>query len=114
MKPNEREAGEAELVFEYALDAAPETVWKALACEELRNRWLPAGDLAEKEPVVEDPGRRISFTMRESEPPHLESVVTFDLQPSQDGCTRLRIVHSIAAGMPVAANGNRPPALMAA
>lgn len=118
MKLTERQDGDAELVFEYELDAAPETVWKALVTKEFRDRWLPADDLADKEPTAIEPGRQISFAMRESRPPHVESVVTFDLQPSGDGGTRLRIVHSLAArgskGMLMAANGNRPLALMAA
>lgn len=118
MKPTERDEGEAELVSEYVLDAAPETVWKALMTSALRDRWLPAADLADRHPTAVEPGRRISFAMRESEPPYVESVVTFDLQPCESGGTRFRIVHSVATPgsgrVLMAANGNRRPARMAA
>ena len=112
--------GEAEdLVLEYELDAPPEKVWRAVSIAAFRERWLPKGDLAEDEPVSSAPGKEIRYRMRDSEPPFLESLVTFQVDPSVDGGTTLRIIHRLADARlarqpPRAANGNRPPLMRAA
>ena len=112
--------GEAEdLVLEYELDAPPEKVWRAVSIAAFREQWLPKGDLAEAEPVSSAPGKEIRYRMRDSEPPFLESLVTFQLDPKVDGGTRLRIIHRLADARlarqpPRAANGNRPPLMRAA
>ena len=116
------EAGERpeELVFEYELDAPPEKVWRAISRDELREKWLPKGDLAEDEPLSSTPGEEVRYRMREAEPPFLESIVTFQVEPAAGGGTRLRIIHGLAdAGLvrrrpPRAANSNRACLMRAA
>ena len=112
--------GEAkDLVLEYELDAPPEKVWRAVSIAAFRERWLPKGDLVDAEPVSSAPGKEIRYRMRDSEPPFLESLVTFQVDPSVDGGTTLRIIHRLvdarlARQPPRAANGNRPPLMRAA
>lgn len=72
-----------ELVQEYALDASPEKVWRALSIPELRAQWLPGTEHAEP----------LSLRLREAEPPFLESTVDLQISPGADGGTLLRIVH---------------------
>ena len=85
----------ADLVLEYKLDAAPEKVWRAISIPEYREKWLPSGSLTDAEPVSSTPGEEIRYGMREAEPPFLDSVVTFQLSPTDSGGTRLRIVHGL-------------------
>ena len=118
-KDLEAEGQAKELVLEYELDAPPEKVWRAVSIAAFRERWLPKGDLAEAEPVSSAPGKEIRYRMRDSEPPFLESLVTFQVDPSVDGGTTLRIIHRLADARlarqpPRAANGNRPPLMRAA
>jgi len=103
-----------QLVFEYQLDAPPEKVWRALSIPAFRERWLPA----QVEAFSSVPGEELRYRLREEEPPFLESVVTFQLAPSEGG-TELRIIHSLTdvrlAGQPPApANSNQPLMLRAA
>ncbi len=79
-----------QLVFEYQLDAPPEKVWRALSSPAFRERWLPA----QVEALSSVPGEEMRYRLREEEPPFLESVVTFQLAPSEGG-TELRIIHSL-------------------
>ncbi len=115
-RPEDPEADR--LVFEYDLDAEPEKVWRAISVREYRERWLPQHNLADQEALSLDPGREIRYRMRDSEPPYLESVVTFQLFPTPSGGTSLRIIHELADGrfarMLRAANGNSPPLMRAA
>ena len=108
-----------DLVLEYELDAPPEKVWRAISIDALRERWLPKGDLADAEPVSSAPGKEVRYRMRDNEPPFLESIVTFQLDPRLDGGTTLRIIHRLVdarlARLPSrAANGNRAPLMRAA
>ena len=103
----------------YDLDAPPSKVWRAIRTPELRDAWLPAGDLADPEPVSETVGQEVRYRMRESAPPHLESAVTFGIEPNGNGGTVLRVVHELAepeggrvTGAP--ANSNDPPRMLAA
>jgi len=96
-----------DLVFEYDVDASPETVKRALTIAEFRERWLPGAQLA---PASD--GEAIRCTLREDEPPFLESVVSFEVWPRAGGA-RIRIVHRVAKA-PQAANRNRPPLMRAA
>lgn len=102
------------LVLEFELDAPRERVWRALSIPEFRERWLP--DLADADPVSATPEDEISYRMREREPPFLESLVAFRLQPGEDGGTILTIVHAPVEteGVPPAANGNEPEVMRAA
>lgn len=79
------------LVQEYALDAAPEKVWRALSIPELRAHWLPGTEHAE--PLQQVPQQALSLRLREAEPPFLESRVDLQISPRADGGTLLRIVH---------------------
>ncbi|MHC5231108.1 SRPBCC family protein [Brucella sp. LJL56] len=105
--------------LEYALDAAPQKVWRAISIPEFRENWLPSEALADPEPASCKPGEEISYRMRESEPPFLESMVTFRIVPGISGGTCLRVIHElndtrlkrVAA---VAANSNRAPMMLAA
>lgn len=109
-----------DLVLEYELDAPPEKVWRAISTASFREKWLPKGDLAEGEPVSSAPGEEIRYRMREDEPPFLESVVTFQIEPAAGGGTRLRIIHVLADARlvrrqpPRAANSNRACLMRAA
>lgn len=106
----------AELVFEYALDAPPGQVWRAISIPEFREQWLPAGDLAQAEPVSSVREEEIRYRLRDVEPPHLQSVVTFQVRPDQAGGTVLRIIHALAdARLPArpAANDSGPYMLAA-
>ncbi|RYE84559.1 MAG: polyketide cyclase [Hyphomicrobiales bacterium] len=103
-----------QLVFEYQLDAPPEKVWRALSIPAFRERWLPAA----VEALSAVPGEEVCYRLREEEPPFLESVVTFQLAPSEGG-TELRIIHSLTDGRlaeqrPAPANSNQPLMLRAA
>jgi len=98
------------LEFEADLDASPKTVWRAVTDPALRERWLPGHVLADPEPVGETPGSRVSYRMRDDEPPHFESVATFEIMPNGNGGTRLSIRHRLtdvrARRAPEPANGN--------
>jgi uncharacterized protein YndB with AHSA1/START domain len=98
------------LVFDYELDAPPEKVWRALSIAEFREKWLPKAALADAGPVRSVPGEEIGYRMRDDEPPFLHSIVTFQLRPSADGGTRLKIIHrldrSAQLELPRAANNN--------
>lgn len=102
-----------QLVFEYQLDAPPEKVWRALSIPAFRERWLPA----KVEALSSVPGEEMRYRLREEEPPFLESVVTFQLAPSEGG-TELRIIHSLIdarlIATPAPANSNQPLMLRAA
>lgn len=101
----------------HEFDAPPERVWRAVTVPQLRERWLPEAALASPEPVSATPGRDVSYRMREPEPPFLESVVTFRLEPNEAGGTRLLIHHEIAdarLAVPRPANGNAGPLMRAA
>lgn len=116
----EAEQDAQDLVLEYELDAPPEKVWRAISTDELREQWLPKGDLAEAEPVSSTPGEEVRYRMREDEPPYLESIVTFQIEPVPGGGTRLRIIHGLADARlllrqpPRAANSNRACLMRAA
>lgn len=101
-----------DLVLEFELDAPPEKVWRAISIPAVRRKWLPNGELAEAEPVSSKAGKEIRYRMRDSEPPFLESVVTFQIIPNAVGGARLRIVHALIDArlerrLPRAANNNR-------
>lgn len=96
------------LVFAFQLDAPPEKVWRALSIPEFRERWLPA-DVAE---LTSRPGEEVCYRLTETDPPFLDSVVTFQLTPKAGG-TELLVIHRLrdaaASGQrPSAANGNQP------
>ncbi|MDQ8728891.1 SRPBCC domain-containing protein [Bradyrhizobium sp. LHD-71] len=105
-----------DLVLEYELDAPPEKVWRAISIPAFRDKWLPTEALASAEPVALAPGEEIRYSIREDEPPFLESVVTFQVKPNAEGGTHLRIIHRLmgARRVPQAANSNWPCLMRAA
>lgn len=119
MSDTEPEKQTADLVFEYELDAPPEKVWRAISVPGFRNKWLPKVDLADADPVSTAAGEEIRYTMRDGEPPFLESVVTFQVRPGTDGGSILRVVHGLTDSRLVprkvpAANNNGPLMMLAA
>ncbi len=97
--------------MKFVFDAPPEKVWRAVSIAQYRERWLPGADLVKDEPVSVDEGRAVSYHMRDSAPPHEESVVTFCLEADGSGGTRLEIEQRILA---TPANSNDAPVMMAA
>lgn len=117
--PEEETGHPASLELDYTLDAPIDTVWRAISDPDTRDRWLPAGDLADPEPIHAVPGEEVRYRMRDAEPPHLESIVTFRIAPGLAGGTRLTIVHDLtdvrlSARRLVAANTDRGPVMLAA
>lgn len=94
MNPADPTRQDTALVLDYELDAPPEKVWRAISIPALREQWLPDGALADAEPLATTPGVEVRYRMRETLPPCLASVVTFQLSPTADGGTRLTIVHT--------------------
>lgn len=89
--------------IDYRFDAAPEKVWRAISIADYRERWLPRADLAEPDPVAVIEGSAVSYKMRDSLPPHEESVVTFSISSDGNGGTRLAISQELLT--PANANG---------
>lgn len=119
MSDTEIEQQAADLVFEYALDAPPETVWRAISIPGFRDKWLPRGDLTDADPISSAPGEEIRYAIRDGEPPFLESVVTFQVRPGADGGSVLKIVHGLTDARLVprkvpAANNDGPRMMLAA
>ena len=109
-------AVEAPLAFECELADPPEKVWRALAEPELLAAWMMPNDIEpqagkrfafagpdapiECEVLEADPGRLLRYSWRErpgaenaGQLPAFDSVVTFTLDRTVSGGTRLRIVH---------------------
>ncbi|WP_139973450.1 hypothetical protein [Ochrobactrum sp. CGA5] len=119
MTDQREEPREKGIELEYELDAAPQKVWRAISIPEFRENWLPSEALADQEPASCKPGEEISYRMRESEPPFLESMVTFRIVPGDSGGTFLRIIHELndvrlKRTVAAAANSNRVPMMRAA
>lgn len=117
--PGDETERRATLTFDYDLDASVDAAWQAIRSPELREKWLPAKDLADPEPIHTVPGQEVRYRMREAEPPHLESIVTFRIAPGLAGGTRLTIIHDLtdarlSAHRLVPANTDRGPVMMAA
>lgn len=88
------------VVAECELPEAPEKVWKALTVPDLLAAWLPAA-LDCKVLAAERP-HRLCYQWREdaaqspatrADTPKLDSTVTFELTPTENGGTHLRVVH---------------------
>ncbi|MCX5514331.1 ATPase [Kaistia algarum] len=108
----------ASLHLECDLDAPIEKVWRALSEPALLAQWLLPNDIAPEtgahftragaadqggtidcEILESDPPRHLRFSWRASETradgtqDTLDTVVTFELEPTADGRTHLRLVH---------------------
>ena len=118
MSGEDSEAAADPLVFAFQFDEPPEKLWRALSTPGLRERWLPDAELADPEPSVVEPGEALRYRMRDSEPPFLESVVTFRIGAGESGGTSLHVIHELVDGRVgldlIPANGNAPPLMRAA
>jgi uncharacterized protein YndB with AHSA1/START domain len=119
MNETETETPADSLELVYDLDAPPQKVWRALSIPAFRERWLPTAALADPQAAALTPEREARYRMRDSEPPFLESVVTFQISANASGGTRLRIIHElvdarVTQATMTAANGNSPPRRRAA
>ena len=111
------------VTFECELDASPEKVWRALTVPELLAEWLPTSGSAENrepdavrfseiETIESRPHELLRYGLREdgAEAGLEDSTVTFELWPTANGGTWLRLVHVAAEARPriraPAANGN--------
>ncbi len=108
-----------QLVFEYAFEAPPEKVWRAVCLPEFRRKWLPDDALADPEPVSSVPGREVCYRMVDDAPPFFNSMVTFQIEPGAHGGTLFRIVHRLTdvrllPGLAPAANSNGQSLMRAA
>ena len=109
------------IIIEAALDQPPELVWRALTEPALVARWLGVSDIravvgerfavkpggaAGDDPIAcevleADPHHLLSYRWRgagEGEAAVLDTVVTWILEPTAEGGTRLRLVHD---GFPI-------------
>jgi uncharacterized protein YndB with AHSA1/START domain len=111
------------VTFECELDASPEKVWRALTVPELLAQWLPTdvpakGDTPDAvrfsaiETIESRPHEMLRYGLREegAEAGLEDSTVTFELRPTANGGTWLRLVHAAIDARPhiraPAANGN--------
>jgi uncharacterized protein YndB with AHSA1/START domain len=106
------------LVFECALDAPPEKVWRALTIPQYLERWLKPEGALDLSVLSAEENRSLSYRWHEEgqgcAPAGEDSVVTFELSPTDDGGTWFRLTHAPLT-IPAAANSNSPsPLLMAA
>jgi len=119
--PPEETDAPASLVLDYALDAPPARVWRAVSLAGFRAAWLPDADLADPDPAHLVPaeagqGGEIGYRMRAATPPFEESLVTITVAPGAAGGTHLRIVQAPlpAIFLPAPANLDGPLMLAAA
>lgn len=89
---------EMEVTFEADLDAAPETVWRALSEPDLLAEWLGAEPAAACEPVDSDPGRSLTYRFSLDAP---ASLITFEIEPREGGA-HLTITHAPASAEVIA------------
>jgi uncharacterized protein YndB with AHSA1/START domain len=106
------------LVFECALDAPPEKVWRALTVPEYLERWLKPEQEIELAVVTAEENKSLTYRWREAGQGAIagteDSIVTFELTPTGDGGTWFRLTHAPLA-VPVAANSNMAgPVMLAA
>jgi uncharacterized protein YndB with AHSA1/START domain len=107
-----------ELVFECALDAPPEKVWRALTIPEYLARWLKPEQDVDLAVVTAEENKSLTYRWRESGQGAIvgaeDSLVTFELTPTLDGGTWFKLTHARLA-IPAAANSNlRGPLMLAA
>lgn len=107
-----------ELVFECALDAPPETVWRALTIPEYLKRWLRPEREIDLAVVTAEENVSLTYRWREAGQGAVvgveDSLVTFELTPTGEGGTWFRLTHAPIA-VSVAANSNSAaPRMMAA
>ena len=106
-----------ELVFECALDAPVDKVWRALTVPEYLKRWLKPEAGTDLAVVTAEENVSLTYRWRDGGQGAVagaeDSIVTFELSPTVDGGTWFRLTHAPMA-VPVAANGNAVAAMMMA
>jgi uncharacterized protein YndB with AHSA1/START domain len=105
--------------LEYDLQETPQKVWRAISIPEFRENWLPQEVLVDSEAAFVTSGQEVTYKMRDTAFPFLESFVTFRITPNDTGGTNLRIVHKLADKrfvqmMSASANSNTPISMLAA
>ena len=99
------------LVFECALDAPPEKVWRALTIPEYLERWLKPERQVDLAVVTAEENKSLTYRWREAGQGAIlgmeDSLVTFELTPTTNGGTWFRLTHAPMA-VPGAANSNAP------
>ena len=110
----------ADLHYEADLDAAPETVWRAVTEPELLARWLPELTADENgrpaisaEPVFTEEGEEVHYKWHDIGLPEFDTFVIIDLKAREDGGTHLRITHQARPAV-TAANDNSAALMRAA
>ena len=123
-----------DLVFECELEAPPAKVWRALTIRDYVAAWLAPMRLEREADGLHFDGNaaglagRVDCTVLAAEPPHrlryawreddgqstLDSIVTFELDPTRDGGTHLRITHGDFVRKRAAANLNEPVMMLRA
>lgn len=102
-------ADEDALVFECALDAPPEKVWRALTIPHYLERWLRPAQPIDLAVVTSEENKSLTYRWREAGQGAVagteDSLVTFELTPTRDGGTWFKLTHAPIA-VPVAANSN--------
>ena len=105
------------IVTECDLDDEPGKVWRALTEPELAHDWLVPENV-DCTVIEADPERLLRCAWRSDERDglgnRLDTVVTFELTPTDAGGTHLRIVHEGFAAMVPAANDNTATLMMRA
>jgi uncharacterized protein YndB with AHSA1/START domain len=104
------------IVTECDLEDHPGKVWRALTEPELRAAWLVPDDV-DCRVIAAEPPRFLRCAWRSGERDglgnQLDTVVSFELSPTDEGGTHLRIVHEGFA-MGTAANDNCATTMMRA
>ena len=106
------------LVFEWALAAAPEKVWRALTIPALLEQWLRPEPGLELSVLSADENKSLTYRWRESGQGAIrganDSLVTFELTATSNGGTWLTLTHAPVV-VPVGANENKAgPKMLAA
>nr|WP_295890227.1 SRPBCC domain-containing protein [uncultured Devosia sp.] len=105
------------LVFECALDAPPEKVWRALTIPEYLERWLKPTQEIDLAVVTAEENKSLTYRWREGGQGAIigmeDSLVTFELTPTTDGGTWFKLTHAPMA-VPAAANSNVAGVMMMA
>ncbi|MET3924928.1 SRPBCC domain-containing protein [Devosia sp. 2618] len=104
------------LVFECELDAPPEKVWRALTIPEYLARWIKPDQNIDLAVVTSEENRSLTYSWREAGQGAIvgaeDSLVTFELTPTNDGGTWFRLTHEPVT-VPSAANSNQTMLLVA-
>ena len=105
------------VVFECALDAPPEKVWRALTIPEYLERWLKPVREIDLTVLTSEENKSLTYRWRECGQGAIsgaeDSIVTFELTPTTDGGTWFKLTHAPIA-VPVAANRNASGPIMLA